>query len=193
MNIVVEEMFENAINCIDIENIADDKKQINLFSDEFLEELDTIKFPITKFNALLKLLKIAISTYSKTNKMKALEFDKRLITVVEKFNNRDKLVFTSEVVSVFINGLSVEIMRILNDLKDDKTSFEKLRITYEEKSFYDILIKIRDDYGFVYFDDKYLVLAKKIKEFVDDKAKYAGWSSKNDLKSELNMDLAVLL
>lgn len=193
MNIVVEEMFENAINCIDIENIADDKKQINLFSDEFLEELDTIKFPITKFNALLKLLKIAISTYSKTNKVKALEFDKRLITVVEKFNNRDKLVFTSEVVSVFINGLSVEIMRILNDLKDDKTSFEKLRITYEEKSFYDILIKIRDDYGFVYFDDKYLVLAKKIKEFVDDKAKYAGWSSKNDLKSELNMDLAVLL
>ncbi len=173
MNIVVEEKFENAINCIDIENIADDKKQVNLFSDEFLEELDTIKFPITKFNALLKLLKIAISTYSKTNKVKALEFDKRLITVVEKFNNRDKLVFTSEVVSDFINGLSVEIIRILNDLKDDKTSFEKLGITYEEKSFYDILIKVRDDYGFVYSDDKCLVLAKKIKELVNDKAKYA--------------------
>ena len=101
--------------------------------------------------------------------------------------------FTSEVVSDFINGLSDEIIRILNDLKDDKISFEKLGITYEEKSFYDILIKVRDDHGFVYPDDKCLVLAKKIKELVDDKAKYADWSTRNDVKSELNMDLTVLL
>ena len=193
MNIVVEEMVKNAITCTGIENIVDDKKQVDLFSDEFLEELDTVKLPITKFNALLKLLRKAISAYSKTNKVKALEFDERLKTVVEKYNNRDKLVFTSEVVSDFINGLSDEIIRILNDLKDDKISFEKLGITYEEKSFYDILIKVRDDHGFVYPDDKCLVLAKKIKELVDDKAKYADWSTRNDVKSELNMDLTVLL
>ena len=38
-----------------------------------------------------------------------------------------------------------------------------------------------------------MVLAKKIKELVDDKAKYADWSTRNDVKSELNMDLTVLL
>lgn len=57
MNIVVEEMVKNAITCTGIENIVDDKKQVDLFSDEFLEELNTVKLPITKFNALLKLLK----------------------------------------------------------------------------------------------------------------------------------------
>ena len=35
--------------------------------------------------------------------------------------------------------------------------------------------------------------AKKIKELVDDKAKNADWSTRNDVKSELNMDLTVLL
>lgn len=38
-----------------------------------------------------------------------------------------------------------------------------------------------------------MVFAKKIKELVDDKAKNADWSTRNDVKSELNMDLTVLL
>ena len=112
---------------------------------------------------------------------------------MEKYNNRDKLIFTSEVVSNFINNLSDEILKILNDLKDDKVSFERLGITYEEKAFYDILIKVRNEHSFEYVDDKCLILAKKIKELVDDKSKYADWSTRNDVKSELEMDLIVLL
>lgn len=65
-----------------------------------------------------------------TNKVKAIEFDERLKSVIEKYNNRDSLVFTSEVVNDFINGLSDEIIKILNDLKYDKASFEKLGITF---------------------------------------------------------------
>jgi len=40
------------------------------------------------------------------------------------------------------------------DLKEDKTSFEKLGITYEEKAFYDILVKVRDEHKFKYEDEK---------------------------------------
>ncbi|MBV7504809.1 DUF3387 domain-containing protein [Bacillus sp. sid0103] len=39
----------------------------------------------------------------------------------------------------------------------------ELGITYEEKAFYDILVKVRDDHGFPYANDKCLVLANKIK------------------------------
>ena len=66
-------------------------------------------------------------------------------------------------------------------------------ISYEEKAFYDILIKVRDDNNFVYEDDKCLVLAKSIKELVDDKSQYADWASRDDIKNQLNMDLTVLL
>ena len=39
-------------------------------------------------------------------------------------------------------------------------------ISFEEKAFYDILVKVRDDHGFPYADEKCVVLAKKIKELV---------------------------
>ena len=193
MNRVVEDMVREAITCTGIENIVDDHKQVDLFSEDFLLELQSVKMPITRFNALLKLLRKAITAYGRTNKVKAIEFDERLKRVVEEYNSRDKLVFTSEVVADFVNGLSDQLIQILNDLKDDKASFEKIGITYEEKAFYDILIKVRDDHGFPYEDEKCLILAKKIKELVDDKAQFADWSTRDDIKNQLNMDLTVLL
>ena len=193
MNSVVEEMVKDAITCIGIENIVDEHKSVDLFSDDFLEELDKVNLPITKFNALLKLLKKAITAYGRTNKVKAIEFDERLRQVVDAYNSRDKLVFTSEVVADFVNDLSDQLIKIMNDLKADQTSFERLGISYEEKAFYDILVKVRDDHGFPYADEKCLVLAKKIKELVDDKAQFADWSTRDDIKNQLNMDLTVLL
>lgn len=193
MNRVVEDMVKEAITCTGIENIIDDHKSVDLFSDDFLAELDTVKMPITKFNALLKLLRKAISVYGRTNKVKAVEFDERLRKVVDTYNSRDKLVFTSEVVADFVNDLSAELIKIFQDLQQDKTSFEALGISYEEKAFYDILVKVRDDHGFPYEEGKCLLLAKKIKELVDDKAQFADWSTRDDIKNQLNMDLTVLL
>ena len=66
-------------------------------------------------------------------------------------------------------------------------------ITFEEKAFYDILVKVRDDHDFPYADKKCIVLAKKIKELVDNKARFADWSVRDDIKNQLNMDLTVLL
>jgi len=149
--------------------------------------------PITRFNALLKLLRKAITAYGRTNKVKAVAFDERLKQVVDAYNSRDKLIFTSEVVADFVNDLSDQLIQILKDLQEDKSSFEKLGITYEEKAFYDILVKVRDDHGFPYEDERCLVLAKKIKELVDDRLQYANWSTSNEIKSLLNMDLTVLL
>ena len=193
MNRVVEKMVQDAITCTGIENIVNAGKPEDLFSEDFMKQLDEINLPISKFNALLKLLRKAISGYGKVNKVKAIEFDKRLRAVVESYNDRDKLVFTSEVVADFINDLSGELIKILSDLQDDKTSFEALGITFEEKAFYDILVKVRDDNGFPYADEKCLVLAKEIKKLVDDKAQYANWSTRDDIKYQLNMDLTVLL
>ena len=193
MNRVVENMVRDAISCTGIENIVDEHKSVDLFSEEFLAELRKVKLPITQFNALLKLVRKAITAYGKTNKVKAIEFDERLRRVVDEYNSRDKLVFTSEVVSDFVNDLSDKLIEILNDLNEDRSSFEKMGITYEEKAFYDILVKVRDDHKFEYSDDKCVILAKKIKELIDDKSQFADWSKRDDIKNKLNMDLTVLL
>ena len=141
----------------------------------------------------MKLLRKAVSGYGRVNKVKAIQFNERLKKVVENYNNRDKLVFTSGVVADFINDLSDELIKIFYDLKEDKTSFEKMGISYEEKAFYDILVKVRNEHKFKYEDEKCLTLAKKIKELVDDKSQFADWSTRDDIKNQLNMDLTILL
>ncbi|RXI44200.1 type I restriction endonuclease [Clostridium tetani] len=192
MNKVVEKMVYDAITSTGVEDIVN-KGTDELFGEEFQKQVDEIDMPISKFNALLKLLRKTISKYGENNKVKAIEFSERLKRVVESYNNRDSQVFVSEVVYDFINSLSDELLGILKDLQEDKLSFEKMGISYEEKAFYDILIKVRDDNDFVYEDDKCLVLAKSIKELVDDKSQYADWASRDDIKNQLNMDLTVLL
>ena len=185
-------MIENAIASTGVEDIVNNEKQ-DLFDEDFVEELDQLDMPITKFNALLKLLRRAIDQYGQTNQVKAIEFSKRLEKVVDSYNNRDNQVFVSGVTSDFIDSLSDEIMKILKDLQDDMESFKNIGITYEEKAFYDILIKVRDEHDFEYADEKCIELAKAIKELVDDKAQYADWASREDIKSQLNMDLTILL
>jgi len=193
MNRIVEKMVKDAISCTGIENIVNADEPEDLFSDEMKEQLDKIDLPISKFNALLKLLRSAVTGYSRINKVKAAQFDELLKKVIESYNSRDKLTFTNEVVADFINGLSDELIKIFDDLKEDKTSFEKMGISYEEKAFYDILVKVRDEHKFKYEDEKCIILAKKIKELVDDKSKFADWSTRDDIKNQLNMDLTILL
>ncbi|WP_050979185.1 type I restriction enzyme endonuclease domain-containing protein [Candidatus Arthromitus sp. SFB-mouse] len=185
-------MVYDAITSTGVEDIVN-KGTDELFDEGFQKQVEEIDMPISKFNALIKLLRKAINKYGENNKVKAIEFSERLKKVVELYNNRDSQVFVSEVVSDFINNLSDELLEILKDLQEDKLSFEKMGISYEEKAFYDILIKVRDDNNFVYEDDKCLVLAKAIKELVDDKSQYADWASRDDIKNQLNMDLTVLL
>ena len=193
MNRVVEDMVQEAISCTGVENIINVNKSIDLFSDDFVAELNAVKLPITKFNALLRLLRKAINSYGRTNKIKALEFEERLRRVVVEYNNRDKLVFTSEVVEDFVNDLSDKLIQIIRDMQDDENSFEKMGISFEEKAFYDILVRVRDDHGFPYEEEKCLALAKEIKVLVDDKAKFVDWKTRDDIKSQLMMDLTALL
>ena len=192
MNKHVQTMIENAIASTGVEDIINNEKQ-DLFDESFIDELNQLGMPITKFNVLLKLLNREIDRYRRKNQVKAIEFSKRLEKVVDAYNNRDEQIFVSAVTSDFIDSLSDEIMNILKDLRDDMESFKNLGITYEEKVFYDILIKVRDDHDFEYADKKCIELAKAIKELVDDKSQYADWASREDIKSQLNMDLTILL
>lgn len=193
MNEVVEEMVRKEISCTGVESVINADGPEDLFGEEAVAELNAMKMPITKFNALMKLVKRAIKDYGRTNKVKAQQFDERLRKVVVEYNSRDNLTFTSEVVSGFVDNLSDQLIGILRNLKEDKSSFERMGVTYKEKAFYDILVNVRDDHGFVFNDDKYIALAKEISKLVNDKAQYADWSTRDDIKSQLNMDLTVLL
>lgn len=178
--------------------LGGDEKEVkptNIFSSEYLKKIEGIPYQNTKFRMLVELLRKAIGSYSKVNKLKAMEFSERMKKVWASYDNRDGLiqVADSDVINEFIDGLTEQVKQIIRDLQTDATSFKKLGITFEEKAFYDILKSIRDKFKFFYSEEKLLDLAKKVKAVVDDKSKYIDWLSRDDIKSGLESDIIRVL
>ena len=94
-----------------------------------------------------------------------------------------------------LDDIAGKLADLLAELKTEKDSFKKIGIDYEEKAFYDILKAVAKKYEFdnEYPDEKMLELSKKIKVIVDDKSRYTDWSTRDDIKANLQVDLILLL
>lgn len=193
MNRRVSEMIEEAIQSEGVEEIiqiGNDKDNLDVLSEEYMERLNRLKLPNTKVKLMERLLKTVITEFKKVNKVRGVDFSKRLNALVEKYNSRkDSAIFADEVLTEVANQMA----DLLKELNKEKKSFLDLGISYEEKAFYDILEAIAKQFGFEYPKEKMLQLAAAIKKIVEDKSKYTDWAARDDIKAELKMDLILVL
>lgn len=201
MNARVSRMVEEAIQADGVTEIFTLEKETerleqDIFSDEYLERINRIPLVNTKIKILQRLLKNAIDEYRKINKMKGVDFTERMNAVVELYNSRRKdKAFANEV----LDDVAEQLTKLLEELGKDKKSFEDLNISFEEKAFFDILEALAKKYGFYdeyiekFGTEHLLNLAKDIKAIVDDKAKYAAWSAREDIKAELKVNIILKL
>lgn len=193
MNRRVSEMIEEAIQSEGVEEIiqiGNDKDNLDVLSEEYMERLNRLKLPNTKVKLMERLLKTVITEFKKVNKVRGVDFSKRLNALVEKYNSRkDSAIFADEVLTEVANQMA----DLLKELNKEKRSFLGLGISYEEKAFYDILEAIAKQFGFEYPKEKMLQLAAAIKKIVEDKSKYTDWAARDDIKAELKMDLILVL
>lgn len=195
MNNKVREMVQQAIKSTGVEELFIEGKELNnkiidLFDDNYINKINAISLPNTKVKILQQLLNQAIDEFKKVNKIKSLSFSEQLKAVVDSYNNRALDDFQ---IDVILNDVAEQLINIMNDLKNEKTSFEQLGINYEEKAFYDILVAVEQKYDFYYPQEKNLDLAKKIYNMVTTKTKYADWYNREDIKAELQCDIIIIL
>lgn len=192
MNARVREMLEGAIQSDGIEELFETGKHISvdIFSDEYMDKINAIQLPNTKIKILQRLLSQAIDEFRKVNKIMGVEFADRLKRVVDEYNNRRRdEAYANEV----LDDVAEQLAQLLEELKKEKNSFKEMGIDYEEKAFYDILKAVARKYEFEYPDDKMIELSKRIKVIVDDKSRYTDWSTREDIKANLQVDLILLL
>lgn len=194
MNARVNEMVKEAIQSDGVEEIFklgdENETEVDIFDDDYLAKIEKIKLPNTKIKLLQQLLAKAIDEFKKVNKTKGIDFSKKMKSLVEKYNERKEAdTLRSEVLDEFTD----EIIDLYFALKKEKDSFVDLGIDFEEKAFYDILKALAIKYDFEYPDDQLIPLSKEVKTVVDDKAKYTDWDKRDDIKSELKVDLIILL
>ncbi|HHT9079064.1 TPA: type I restriction endonuclease subunit R [Flavobacterium psychrophilum] len=195
MNERVQKMIEEAIISEGIEEIfklgkGEHDGQEDIFSEEYMAKIDKIKLPNTKIKLLQTLLAKAIEDYKKVNKIKGVDFSKKLKKLVDVYNERKEFdIYQSEV----LEDVAQQFADLFAELKLERNSFMELGIDFEEKAFYDILKAIAIKFKFDYPEDKLIKLSKDVKKVVDDKAKYTDWSQRDDIKAELKVDLIITL
>jgi len=132
----------------------------------------------------------AIGEIKKVNRVKGIDFSKKMQSLVEKYNERkEDDVLRSEV----YEEMAEHLTNLIWEVQKEFTAGEKMGIDFEEKAFYDILKELCIKYDFKYPEDKLIELAKAVKDLVDAQAKFPDWSKREDIKSALKVGLILLL
>lgn len=210
MNRAVEKMVEEALKYSDVESLLDMGEEEDIFSPEFSLALSNVPMPATKLELLVKAVRKGIVEYSKVNLISAKSYQEMLEKTIEKYHTRKKHLTAEEAGATqeqaaeeIINRAIDRALEILAQMKVDRDSFKKIGLTFEEKAFYDVLLKLRDEHNFEYGVDEEIdgvivnkkckKLAKKIKEIIDEKSSYADWLNNSVVRSDLKYDIKVRL
>lgn len=194
MNAKVREMIKDALESDGVQEIFklgdETQSEQDLFDEDYLAKIDKIKLPHTKIKLLQQLLAKTIGEIKKVNKVKGIDFSKKMQTLVERYNERkEDDVLRSEV----YEEMAEHLTNLIWEVQKEFTAGDELGIDFEEKAFYDILKDLCIKYDFKYPEDKLIVLAQAVKDLVDSQAKYPDWSKREDIKSALKVGLIILL
>ncbi|MEI6142023.1 MAG: HsdR family type I site-specific deoxyribonuclease [Mariniphaga sp.] len=194
MNARVREMIKDALESDGVQEIFklgdENVSEQDIFDKDYLAKIGKIKLPNTKIKLLQQLLAKVISEIKKVNKVKGIDFTRKMQVLVERYNQRDESdVLRSEV----YEEMAEHLTNLIWEVHQEFSAGEILGIDFEEKAFYDILKELCIKYDFKYPEDKLIELAKAVKELVDGQAKYPDWNRREDIKSALKVGLILLL
>lgn len=192
MNAKVREMIKEALQSDGVEEIfkLGDETEQDIFDEEYLAKIEKIRLPNTKIKLLQQLLSKVIGEIRKVNKVKGIDFSKKMQALVERYNNRNANdILRSEVYEEMADALTNLIWEVHKEFK----AGDELGIDFEEKAFYDILKELCKKYDFSYPEDKLIDLSKAVKIIVDSQAKFPDWNKRDDIKSALKVELILIL
>ncbi|NLC93633.1 MAG: type I restriction endonuclease subunit R [Treponema sp.] len=194
MNAKVREMIKNALQSDGVEEIfklGDEvETEQDIFDEDYLAKIDKIKLPNTKIKLLQQLLAKVIGEIRKVNRVKGIDFSRKMQAIVDRYNNRDANdILRSEVYEEMAEALT----NLIWDVHKEFTVGDELGIDFEEKAFYDILKELCKKYDFTYPDDRLIDLSKAVKVIVDNQAKFPDWNKRDDIKSALKVELILIL
>jgi HsdR family type I site-specific deoxyribonuclease len=194
MNARVREMIKDALESDGVQEIFklgdDSETGQDLFDEDYLAKIAKIKLPNTKIKLLQQLLAKVIAEIKKVNKVKGVDFTRKMQVLVERYNQRDESdVLRSEV----YEEMAEQLTNLIWEVHQEFSAGDLLGIDFEEKAFYDILKELCVKYDFNFPEDKLIELAKAIKELVESQAKFPDWNKRDDIKSALKVGLILLL
>ena len=194
MNARVREMIKDALQSDGVEEIFklgdESETEQDIFDEDYLAKIDKIKLPNTKIKLLQQLLAKVISEIKKVNRIKGIDFTRKMQVLVDRYNQRDENdVLRSDV----YEEMAEQLTNMIWEVHKEYYAGDALGIDFEEKAFYDILKELCAKYDFSYPEDRLIELSRAVKDLVDGQAKFPDWNKRDDIKSALKVGLILLL
>lgn len=209
MNRAVSKMVEEALKYNQVESVLESGEE-DIFPPEYFEKLSDVKMPATKLELLVKMLRKQIREYGKVNRLAAKTFQEMLEKTIAEYHERRKRLSSEEAGETqehtsedIITIATEQALTILRQMNENRESFRKIGLTFEEKAFYDILLALRDQYNFEYgtdeeidgivINDKCKSLAKMMKAIIDTKSSFADWMNNQNVRNQLKLEIKICL
>ena len=209
MNRAVSKMVEEALKYNQVESVLESGEE-DIFPPEYFEKLSDVKMPATKLELLVKMLRKQIREYGKVNRLAAKTFQEMLEKTIAEYHERRKRLSSEEAGETqehtsedIITIATEQALTILRQMNENRESFRKIGLTFEEKAFCDILLALRDQYNFEYgtdeeidgivINDKCKSLAKMMKAIIDTKSSFADWMNNQNVRNQLKLEIKICL
>ena len=142
-------MVEEALKYNQVESVLESGEEEDIFSPEYFEKLSDVKMPATKLELLVSIVNKLGNT--KVNRLAAKTFQEMLEKTIAEYHERRKRLSSEEAGETqedtsedIITIATEQALTILRQMNENRESFRKIGLTFEEKAFYDILLALRD-------------------------------------------------
>ena len=184
----VEQFFSDGLaggEIVDVFAIAsEDRPEISVLSDEFLDDIHTrLSRPELQVALLRKLLHGEIRTRLAANRTQSKRFSDELQAVLDRYHL--KQLTSAEVVS--------ELVKLAKKLRDQRKRNERLGLSPQELAFYDVLVDKGDDW----VDDPRLkeIASEIVRSLMNpaDPALGVDWTQRSNLESKVRLRIKQVL
>jgi type I restriction enzyme R subunit len=181
----VKSMVEAAVASDGIINLLDqaglEKPKIDIFSQEFMDEVKQMKQTNVAIELLKKLLSDQIKIKFKKNAVVQKQLSEKLQSVIRKYNQRS--ITALEMIEL--------LMELSRDFKEQVKKGDDLGLNEAEKAFYDALAEsksARDLMG----DEKLMIIAKELVDKVK-KSTTIDWTVRQSAKDRVKLEVKRVL
>ncbi|MGB0864563.1 MAG: DUF3387 domain-containing protein, partial [Saprospiraceae bacterium] len=164
---------ENVVDVFDAAGL--DKPEISILSDDFLQEIKSMKRKNSALELLKRLLNDELKIRAKTNIVQSKKFSERLKEAVIKYQNN--LLSTAEIIE--------EMMEMAKEMREADKRGEELNLAPEELAFFDALAvneSAKEVLGDEILKELALVLADRIR-----KNTTIDWTKKESVRAKLRV------
>ncbi len=182
---VVRGMVESAVSSDGIINLLDqaglEKPTVDIFSDQFMDEVRDMKQKNVAIELLKKLLSDQIKIRFKKNAVVSKTFSERLVAAINQYNRK----------SVSALEMLELLLEISKEVNAETNRGNELGLTETEKAFYDALMvnkSARDLMG----DEKLMIIARELVARVK-RSTTIDWTSRQSAKDKVKLEVKRVL